>query len=258
MPSYWTIAGATDAPQQMRQDVIVPPYGDEASPDAVAIDLADEDILNSEIPIVAGELTVPPTMMMEHAEEIALVLGTYAADQPNLTAEKDGLANGVAAALVNLGCKVDAEQVRIISCAPISRFAGLMPAEAGRDLASRFGADLANVIGKHTALSMADMLNTRLGAELVEAIGHDACRDLGDAIMQTVTKPLLQRKTSVGDDLGELLWKSYHEALRFQIGFTLAGLKAERGLVSPFLELYTYGNFPIGYLEDDSFLVMVA
>lgn len=238
--------------------VIVTPY-ERAEPQfAVTIELEEGDEAHDDVPVVMGAGIEETDLVRENAAEIALVLAAHAADQPDLKNETKCLAMNVATSLMNLGCTVGAEQVRVLSYASLSQFFGQLPSSMRGESQARVAGYVAHVLGGRMVMTMADMLHVRLGADLADAIGPAACAELDEAVARKVTMPFLQRRTSPADHFGENVWKSFHEALRLQVGFTLAGMKAQRDLVSPFLELFAQGNFPLGLLDDETFLVLVA
>lgn len=245
--------------------VIVPPYEPGAPTDGPPlIELAEEDIeLDDEplgdIDIIVGEpIEQRPHIVRQRADEVGLVLRALAEDLPVLRAGPSTLPLSVATALMNIGCEIGEEHVRILRTDALREFARPLPAGVDEAISRCTNHAAAAALAPHVIARADDLLHARFEKAMGDALGDDACIDLSTQLREMVTARFRQRCVDRGDFLADMAWKPMHAAFRLYIGFTLAGLRAERGLVAPFVELIKNGHFPIGFLKDRTFLVITG
>lgn len=260
--------GPAGAQEEFRieREVIVPPYEPGArAQDEPLIELSGEDIILEPgdepldgFEIVLGEPIDTENVVRRRGDELGLVLRAFAEDLPVLRAGPPTLALSVATALMNMGCEVDEENVRILRTASLRDLVRPLPPDVAGTMAASAAHAMASSLAPHVVTSAGDMLRTRFGQAIADAIGHDGCSDLGTQLTREVTEPFRRRCQAHDDHLADLGWRPMHEAFRLYIGFTLAGMQAERGLVAPFVEFIKNGHFPLGFLKDRTFLVITG
>jgi len=225
------------------------------------MELGDEDVIVDDetgIHIVVGKPVEESNIVAEKRFEIDLVVNAFAAELPVPTDAIDSLEMSVATAFLNLGRDMGPEQVRVVSSRDLMRFASQLPQPAAMSALSRMESATAEALLDEMAEPTGDALFAVMGERLLKAIGHDACSDLAEIIARAITVPLMARRTWLADHFGDRLWRSYHEALRLYIGFTLAGRRNDAETVAPFVHYFRNGNFPIGTLKDGTFLMVTA
>lgn len=260
--------GPAGAQEEFRieREVIVPPYEPGArAQDEPLIELSSEDIMLDpddeplgDIDVIVGEPIEPQNVVRQRADEVALVLRALAEDLPVLRAGPPTLALSVATALMNIGCEVDEEHVRILRTHALREFARPMPTGVDDAISRAANQAAAAALAPHVIARTDDLLHARFEKAMGDALGDDACIDLSTQLREMVTARFRQRCAERGDLLADMAWKPMHAAFRLYIGFTLAGLRAERSLIAPFVELIKNGHFPMGFLKDRTFLVITG
>lgn len=251
---------------RITREVIVPPYEPGArAQDEPLIELSGDDIVLEtddepfgDIEVVVGEPIEQLNVVRQRADEVALVLRAFAEDLPVPQAGPPTLALSVATALMNIGCEIGEEHVRILRAGGLREFARPMPADVGEAIVRGANHAAAVALAPHVIARADDLLHARFDKAMGDALGEDACIDLSTQLREMVTTRFRQRCAERGDFLADMAWKPMHAAFRLYIGFTLAGLRAERGLVAPFVELIKNGHFPMGFLKDRTFLVITG
>lgn len=249
---------------RVEHGVIVPPYEPGAPADGPpiieltegdeALDLDDEPL--GDIDVIVGEPI--EHLVAERRHELTLVTRAIAEDLPAPRPPTRELPLSVATALMNLGCDMRDENVRTVSIEHLRMFARQMPMDASRDALAAMGRTAAESLGLQLAVTAGDLLHSRFGDALVRELGHDACCALSEMLMREVTMPFRQACLAANDPLADLAWRSWHDAHRVHIGLTLTGRHAEKPLVTPFIEMFRRGHFPVGFLKDRTFLVITG
>ncbi len=209
--------------------------------------------------IVLGEpITEPEDVLAKNAEDIAFVLAGFQGRIPRLGPRLPDVEVRTAAALLDAGRAVGAERVRVIGLGALRSLEDALPDLVAADLRPALEAALARVAGAAVVLPLGDALNESLSAPLAEILGDETDARLAEAVWERVTFGYMKDGGGLPDAFAELAWKSLHHALRFQIGFTLAGMPSHRDTAGAFVDLFERGNFPLGYMADGSFLVLTA
>lgn len=107
------------------------------------------------------------------------------------------------------------------------------------------------------AASFADTVVSHYDAILMERIGPKAHSELGKIVNSGFAKMRISDRMPHVAALGETLLRPYRECFRLQVGLLAAGEGHMAQLIIPFTELFCAGNFPLGTVDDGSFLVLV-
>ena len=249
---------------RVEHGVIVPPYEPgvpadgppiiELAEEDKALDLDDEPL--GDIDVIVGEPI--EHLVAERCHELTLVTRAIAEDLPMPKPATRELALSVATALMNLGCDMRDENVRTVSIEHLRMFARQMPMDAASVTLAAMGKIAAEALGLQVTATAGDLLHSRFGDVLARELGHDACCALSEMLMRDVTMPFRRACLAANDPLADLAWRSWHDAHRVHIGLTLTARHAEKPLVTPFIEMFRRGHFPVGFLKDHTFLVITG
>lgn len=225
---------------------------------AVATAAPDAGTGDGDFEIVVGEaIEETPDVLERNADDIAFVLSGFAGRKPRLGARLPDLEVRVAAALLDVGQVIRADRVVVLGLDAAGRAADPLPGSVAAALRPALAREIARVVGASVALPLGDVLVEELSGPLAEIIGGQADARLAETVWERVTFGCMQ-DGGLPEGFAELAWKALHHALRFQIGFTLAGMPSHRDAAGAFTDLFVRGNFPLGFMADGTFLVLAA
>ncbi|HTK04262.1 MAG TPA: hypothetical protein VL500_01660 [Candidatus Eisenbacteria bacterium] len=105
--------------------------------------------------------------------------------------------------------------------------------------------------------NLADTLVSRFDARLMDSIGTRAHCELGQLVSRNMLTQRLHPALPHVTLLGSTVQRAFRECVRLQFGCIAAGMDAEAKRITAFTEFFCCGNFPLGTMDDGTFLVLV-
>ncbi|HSD12288.1 MAG TPA: hypothetical protein VLC10_01905 [Patescibacteria group bacterium] len=225
------------------------------------VDLAEEDIIDPSdgIEIVLGEeIEADAGIVEKNSGELAMVLAEFKGKKLRLGNPVPGLEIRVAEALLDIGRATAAERVRVVRIGALRGVAEQLPEDARTAMRAALEDAFARGASAAIAKTTGEAIEEELSGPLDEILGRAASARLAEIVWQEVTCDALQGNAELPDAVTEVAGKAFHHALRFQIGFALAGMPSHRDAAGAFVELLSEGNLPLGFMRDGTFLVLAA
>lgn len=227
---------------------------------------------NSEMYFVISSLTLPPPsedsvpditdfapdILAAHRTDIERVTAALAREPLALMPPQRKLRLRTSEALAAItGFMLPTERILMLSASGMtvdSRVYRRMPDGSLTPDARRM---FANVVKGRMSTSLADTLVSRLDARIMDKLGPKAHAELGQLVSAGLKGLRVRGDLAHVSALGDTLLRPFRECLRLQFGCVAAGMDDLTKLVAPFTDLFCAGNYPLGTMDDGTFLILV-
>jgi hypothetical protein len=228
---------------------------------------------NSEMYFVIASLTTPPPppepvepditdfapdVLEQWRSDIEHVTKMLAADPLILKQPERKLRLRVSEALAQItGFLLAKHRILMLSASAMVADEKVYPRDAAGLLLHSARQKFVRAIRTRLTTNLADTLVSRFDAHLMDRIGTRAHCELGKLVSANLSSQRLHPTLPHVSLLGSTVQRAFRECVRLQFGCIAAGMDAEAKRITTFTELFCAGNFPLGTMDDGTFLVLV-
>lgn len=228
---------------------------------------------NSEMYFVISSLTLPPPsedsvpditdfapdMLAAHRTDIVHVTAALAAEPLSLMPPQRKLRLRTSEALAAVtGFKLPTERILMLSASGMTVDPHVYRRARDGTFTPEARRLFATLVKTRLASSLADTLVSRLDARIMDKLGPKAYAELGRLVSAGLKGLRVRADLAHVSALGDTLLRPFRECLRLQFGCVAAGMDDLTKLVVPFTDLFCAGNYPLGTMDDGTFLILVA